>query len=106
MVRCFEDGEVIHVAGKVDAVSDMEVINLELTLADIAQIERRLERLGKGRAKSAAEKAKDEEEKVVLAKISDGLSAGKPARSIGLNEDEQALIEVLQVRGTVQRKMS
>lgn len=41
VVRCFEDGDVVHVAGKVDPVEDTDVINFELALADITQIERR-----------------------------------------------------------------
>jgi hypothetical protein len=57
VVRCFEDENVIHVAGRVDPLSDIDVINFELALADIGQIERRLERLAKGRAKSKEEVA-------------------------------------------------
>ena len=45
VVRCFEDADVIHVAGGVNPVADVETINLELALADAAQIEKRLERL-------------------------------------------------------------
>jgi hypothetical protein len=57
VVRCFEDENVIHVAGRVDPLSDIDVINFELALADIGQIERRLERLTKGRAKTKEEVA-------------------------------------------------
>ena len=57
VVRCFEDDDVIHVAGKVDPVADIDVINFELALADIAQLEKRLERLVKGRVKSREEEA-------------------------------------------------
>lgn len=57
MIRCFEDENVIHVAGKVDSLEDADVINFELALADIGQIEKRLERLSKGRAKSKEEAA-------------------------------------------------
>ncbi len=48
VVRCFESDDIIHVAGKVDPIDDIEVINLELALADLAQIEKRMERLKKG----------------------------------------------------------
>jgi ribosome-binding ATPase YchF (GTP1/OBG family) len=48
VVRCFEDDDIVHVAGKVDPLDDIDVINLELALADIGQIEKRLERLRKG----------------------------------------------------------
>ena len=60
VVRCFEDENVIHVAGKVDPLADIDVINFELALADIGQIERRLERLTRGRAKSKEEIAAGE----------------------------------------------
>ena len=56
VVRCFDDDDVIHVDGRVDPLSDISVINFELALADMAQIEKRLERLNKGRAKSNADK--------------------------------------------------
>lgn len=59
VVRCFEDENVIHVNNKVDPADDSEVINFELALADIAQIERRMERLTK-RAKSKEEAAQQE----------------------------------------------
>lgn len=48
VVRCFEDDDIVHVAGKVDPLEDIDVINLELALADLGQIEKRLERLRKG----------------------------------------------------------
>ena len=57
VVRCFDDDDVIHVAGKVDPVADIDVINFELALADIAQLEKRQERLNKGRAKSKEEES-------------------------------------------------
>ena len=60
VVRCFEDENVIHVAGKVDPVEDTDVINFELALADITQIEKRLERIAKGRAKTKEETASNE----------------------------------------------
>jgi ribosome-binding ATPase YchF (GTP1/OBG family) len=60
VIRCFEDDNVIHVAGKVDPVEDSDVINFELALADITQIEKRLERLAKGRAKTKEEAASGE----------------------------------------------
>ena len=60
VVRCFENADVVHVAGKVDPVEDTDVINFELALADITQIEKRLERLAKGRAKTKEEAATQE----------------------------------------------
>lgn len=95
VIRCFEDDNVIHVAGKVDPKADMDVINLELALADLSQIEKRLERLAKGRVKEKEEIANQEAEKVVLTKLSEVLNDGKGARSVKLNADERALIEGL-----------
>lgn len=60
VVRCFEDDDVIHVAGKVNPVEDIDVINFELALADISQIEKRMQRLVKGRAKTKEEVASNE----------------------------------------------
>jgi ribosome-binding ATPase YchF (GTP1/OBG family) len=48
VVRCFEDDDIVHVSGKVDPLDDIDVINLELALADLGQIEKRLDRLRKG----------------------------------------------------------
>lgn len=59
VVRCFEDGDIVHVAGKVDPLDDIDVINLELALADLATIEKRLERMRKGKkSKEEADKAR------------------------------------------------
>ena len=60
MVRCFEDENVIHVAGKVDPVEDIDVINFELALADITQVEKRMQRIAKGRAKTKEEVTSNE----------------------------------------------
>ena len=95
VVRCFDDDNVIHVDGKVDPLEDIAVINFELALADLAQIERRLERLGKGRAKSNAEKEAEQGERDALAKLRVLLEDGKPARLASLTEDEWALVKDL-----------
>ena len=95
VVRCFDDDDVIHVDGKVDPLSDISVINFELALADMAQIERRLERLGKGRAKSNAEKEAEQGERDALAKLQESLNEGIPARLVDLTEDEWALVKDL-----------
>lgn len=60
MVRCFEDENVHHVNGKIDSLSDIDTINFELALADISQIEKRLQRLEKTKAKSKEEAAAGE----------------------------------------------
>ena len=95
LVRCCDDDDVIHVDGKVDPLSDISVINFELALADMAQIERRLERLGKGRAKSNAEKEAEQGERDALAKLQEALNEGIPARLVDLTEDEWALVKDL-----------
>ena len=97
VVRCFEDPDVVHVAGKVDPLDDTDVINFELALADVTQIERRMERLKKGRAiKPGSEEAKKAEtESKALEKILVALEQGKPARSVQLNEEEEELVRAL-----------
>ncbi|CAK0772762.1 hypothetical protein CVIRNUC_003997 [Coccomyxa viridis] len=97
VVRCFEDENVIHVAGKVDPVEDTDVINFELALADITQIEKRLERIAKGRAKTKEETASNEVEKVALERIVASLDQNLPARAVPLNEEEHALVKGLQL---------
>ena len=95
VVRCFEDPDVVHVAGKVDPVDDTDVINFELILSDVAQIEKRMEKLKKGRAPKPEEKKQNEMEAAALQRILDGLESGIPARAIELNEDEEPLVKVL-----------
>lgn len=91
VVRCFEDDDVIHVSGSVDPVRDAEVINLELALADASQIEKRRERLKKQLRTSKEAQQED----AVLERIAVVLDAGGAARSVGLNEEEQALLKPL-----------
>ncbi|MEB3210347.1 MAG: redox-regulated ATPase YchF [Leptolyngbyaceae bacterium] len=91
VVRCFEDDDIIHVSGSIDPVRDIEVINLELALADLAQIERRVERVRK-QAKSSKEA---QAELAVLEKFIPVLNEGQSARQVELNEDEELLIKQL-----------
>ena len=91
MVRCFDDDDIIHVDGSVDPVRDIEVINLELVLADLAQVEKRITRL----RKQAKNDKKAQAEVEVLDKISPALNDGKSVRSIGLDDEEQLLIKQL-----------
>ncbi|KAJ7541871.1 hypothetical protein O6H91_10G080500 [Diphasiastrum complanatum] len=95
VVRCFEDNDIIHVNGKVDPESDIDIINLELAFADLAQIEKRLERLKKGRSKDAQTKSKEEMEIAALQRINDALLNGKPARLVPLSEDEKRAVQQL-----------
>jgi len=92
VVRCFQDDNVIHVAGKIDPLSDIEVINTELALADMATVDKALLKS----AKAAKSGNKDElAKKLVLEKVSKQLDAGEMVRTMGLSEDEKALIKDL-----------
>ena len=88
VVRCFVDDDVIHVDGNVDPIRDIEVINLELILADITQIEKRLE-------KARRDKRVVPEELSALEKVNTALLAGKPARVAGLDKAEIESIKSL-----------
>jgi hypothetical protein len=91
VVRCFDDDDIIHVSGSVDPVRDIEVINLELVLADLAQVEKKIERTRK-----QAKNNKDAQvELEVLEKLLPVLNEGRPARQIQLTEEEKELIKGL-----------
>lgn len=92
VVRCFEDNNIIHVSGKVDPISDIEVITMELALADMATVEKTIQREGK-KAKSGDKEA----QKLIatLEKLLPHLNEGKPARTLGLDEEELLLIKPL-----------
>jgi GTP-binding protein YchF len=93
IVRCFEDPNVVHVAGKVDPVSDIEVINTELALADLQTVEKQLAKYSKV-AKSGGDK---EAQRLVAAleKIVPALNEARPARSVDLYEEEKAVLRPL-----------
>lgn len=95
VVRCFEDNDIVHVSGKVDPEDDIDVINLELVFADLAQIEKRMERFKKTRSKDPQAKAKEEVEVSALKRINDALLDGKPARSVDLSEEERKMVQQL-----------
>ncbi len=89
VVRCFEDENIAHVDGSVDPIRDIETINLELCLADLETIEKRLERA----KKSLKADKKFQTEIDLLEKIKSGLESGIPARNIELNDDEKEIIK-------------
>ncbi|MEQ9622033.1 redox-regulated ATPase YchF [Coleofasciculus chthonoplastes] len=91
VVRCFDDENIIHVSGSVDPVRDIDVINLELALADLAQVERRMERTRK-QAKTSKEAQLELE---ALETLSARLNEGKSARNISLTEDEAEAVKPL-----------
>jgi len=85
VVRCFEDDDVIHVAGKVDPLDDLETINTELLLADVETMEKAIARIAK-QAKSANKEAIAE--KAFMERLYEALGEGKPARSVECTEQE------------------
>ena len=91
VVRCFEDDNVIHVAGRVDPIADIEVIQTELCLADLSTVEKALNRYSKA-AKSGNDK---EAAKIValLTPIQAALDQGKPARSVPVSKEDAPLLK-------------
>jgi len=87
VVRCFDDPDVGHVEGAVDPVRDRAVINLELALADLQTVERRLEKVEKA-ARSGVREA--QVEAALLGRLKDALSAGAPARAVEPASEEEA----------------
>ena len=93
IVRCFDDENIVHVAGEVNPLNDIAVINTELALADLAAVEKALNRYAK-QARSGGDK---EALKLVLAleKIQPVLNEGRPARSVALTDEEKAVLRQL-----------
>ena len=90
VVRCFENDDIHHVAGSVDPVRDIEIITTELVLADMASVQKRIERQGKA-AKGGDKVAKAEIE--LGQKILPHLDSGKPASTADLTDDEKKLLQ-------------
>jgi ribosome-binding ATPase len=88
VVRAFEDPSVPHPAGSVDAARDLEQLDLEFILADLAMVDRRLERLGSGRHGTPAEREANDREEIVLRRLKTELEAGRPIRDAGMTDDE------------------
>ena len=91
VVRCFEDGNVIHVAGKVDPISDIGVIDTELALADLGTVDKAYARYSK-----AAKSGNDKEANALaplLAKVQAQLNEAKPVRAMGLSDEDLALLK-------------
>jgi len=91
VVRCFDDPNIIHVAGSVDPIRDIEIINTELLLADLDSVEKRLQRTEKQAKNSTDKKLKLDVE--VAKKIKEALGKGLPARSVTLDEMEQVALK-------------
>ncbi|MBI4408083.1 MAG: redox-regulated ATPase YchF [Gemmatimonadetes bacterium] len=95
VVRCFEDPDVAHVLGSMDPIRDRDIVNVELALADLQTVERRLERVEKT-ARSGDQEA--QQEAVLLRKLQVLLSEGRPARHVRTEgEEEERLLVRLQL---------
>jgi GTP-binding protein YchF len=93
VVRCFDDPNVIHVAGKIDPISDIGVIDTELALSDLTTVEKTLNRSSK-----AAKSGNDKEAAAlvaVLSKVQVHLNEAQPVRSMSLSDDEKLLLKPL-----------
>ncbi|MCC3414693.1 MAG: redox-regulated ATPase YchF [Microcoleus sp. PH2017_29_MFU_D_A] len=93
VVRCFDNDDIIHVSGSVDPQRDIDIINLELILADLAQIERRLDRT----RKQARNNKEAQAEVNVLEKLVVVLNAEKPVRQTSLTDEEAELVKGLEL---------
>ena len=89
VVRCFEDADVHHVSGTVDPVRDIEIINTELMLADLESVTKRRERVAQGR--QARRQGRRSPRKPCSRSSNAALDAGKPALTVALTPEEQAI---------------
>jgi GTP-binding protein YchF len=92
VVRCFDNDDVVHVAGRLDPLSDIEIINIELALADLESVERAIERTEK---RLKANEKEDRARMVVLEKLKACLDEGHRARNVELSSEESQLIHDL-----------
>lgn len=97
VVRCFEDGDVTHVEGRVDPVEDAQVIETELMLADMESIEKRLQNIV--RKVRGGDKEAVQQERLLRAALA-ALEEGKPARSVDVDEDDLRAWKLLQLLTT------
>ncbi len=94
VLRCFEDDDVTHVDGRIDPIEDAEVIETELMLADLESIEKRLTGLVR-KLKGGDKEAKQQD--ALLRRAKDALEQGRPARTVGISEEEQKAWRMLQL---------
>lgn len=92
VVRCFEDENITHVDGKVDPVSDIQTINLELILADLESVDKRIDR---ARKNMKGGNKQYEQEIAILERVKEALYNDQPARSVELTEDEKVVLRDL-----------
>lgn len=97
VVRCFEDENITHVSGKVDPIDDIETINLELILADLESVDKRIERV----AKLARQKDKEAVyEHEILVRLKEAFEEGKPARTVEFTEEQMKIVKGLHLLTT------
>ncbi|MCF0109926.1 MAG: redox-regulated ATPase YchF [Erysipelotrichaceae bacterium] len=94
VVRCFDDADITHVEGSVDPIRDIEIINLELGIADLQSLENRMTKIER---KAQAKDKEAAAEYSVLKKLVDALKAGKAARSVELTKDEMVVAKGYQL---------
>ncbi|MFD1066608.1 redox-regulated ATPase YchF [Oceanobacillus locisalsi] len=92
VVRCFEDGNITHVSGKVNPIDDIEIINLELILADLETVNKRLQRVEK-MARQKDKEALAEQE--ILNKLKEGLENDEPVRAMEFSEEQEKIVKGL-----------
>ena len=92
VVRCFDDQDVIHVSGSVDPARDIDIINIELALADLDTVAKRVEKTQRARSLSKEAQKQAAELLPLLERLQNTLSDGKSARSLNLTADEMALV--------------
>lgn len=92
VVRCFEDENITHVAGKVDPIEDIEVINLELILADLESVDKRIARVAK-MAKQKDKEAMYEHE--ILVRLKEAFENEQPARTVEFTEEEMRVVKMM-----------
>ena len=91
VVRCFEDDDVIHVSGKINPLDDIEIVNLELNLSDLAQLQKRRDRIKK-QTRTNKDALKED---LLLEKIEKDLESNKSVRNMKLNLEEKNIIKQL-----------
>lgn len=89
VVRCFEDDDVVHVSGRVDPLSDIEIINTELALADLESVEKALDKVSR-QARTGDKKVLAVKE--LLGSVRDHLDAGAPVRAMKLDDEERRML--------------
>ena len=94
VVRCFENTDVVHVAGKVDPLADIEIINTELALADLATVDKALDRALRASKSGDKEAARKRD---LFERVKTQLNAAKPARALALSEEQRRDLRELQL---------